>query len=171
MLKNTFIALAFVAVLGACADLAPKGPALSPELARSITVEEVEVEVLVVDVTSGREIPAAEVQRVLEASTDSLLLSFGARKSVMELRVTEVNILSVGQALFLGGQSVMSRDVALIDRETGNFIVQPITIDSRGGGWAPGGLIGVATMDDRDVELQQLANRFVAQARSAVFGA
>ena len=65
---------------------------------------------------------------------------------------------------------LMLLTVALLDARSGKEIVAPIDITSGGGGYKPGGLIGVMSMEDPETELKQLAQQFMTRARLALTG-
>jgi len=94
----------------------------------------------------------------------------GNRKVRAILSVNSVNIITAGQSIVVGGESVMTGTVALVDARTGQTILSPTRLSSGGGGWVAGGLIAVAIRDDAATELRQMSNEFVARARILTVG-
>ena len=169
MLRRAFIVVGLMAALAACAGPAPERAALSPDLAQTLSVQDVEVTMGFTGVTSGREVPAEVVKEAVEKQKAGLLVKRGPRQTKALLNVTNTHIITAGQSILIGGESIMSGTVSLMDAETGEVIVPPVEISSGGGGWTPGGIIGAATMDDRNVEVQQMAAILVQRARMALF--
>ncbi|MEM8793915.1 MAG: hypothetical protein AAGE80_20060 [Pseudomonadota bacterium] len=165
-----FIALPLVAALAACAS-GPPPAALSPEQAAEISIVETSVDLSSVGpTTSGREVGIDVVERAFDERQDFLLSGDGGRDARAELVVQNVNIITAGQSLFLGGESIMIGTVSLVDVADGAQIVAPVRIESGGGGYVLGGVIGALTLEDGDKEVQILTDRFLANAQAALVG-
>lgn len=48
--------------------------------------------------------------------------------------------------------------------------MEPVKVSSGGGGWVLGGLVGVLTMDETAVEVEQLSNEFAKRAATLIAG-
>ncbi|MDP0929265.1 hypothetical protein Q0601_18940 [Paracoccus onubensis] len=161
---------AVAATLAACAGPAPKKPVLSAQQAQQISVREAQIDVSAIGAaTSGRKVPASTVRDELRKASGVLLWSDGPRDAVAVVKIDSVNIIGVGQTVLIGGESTMRGSVSLVDAKTQDVIVPPQEISSGGGGYTPGGLIGAATLEDKNVETTQLATEFMRRARLAIY--
>ncbi len=171
-MKKTISVLAVCAfVLSACAGSAPTKAVLPAETIAQISIVDTSVDVSAIGAqTEGRAVPAARVEAALKAEAGQLRFAGGPSNTRAVVKIASVNVLSAGQAVLLGGESVMSGTVALVDARTGATIVAPQKISAGGGGYVLGGVIGAASLEDRDVEVAQMAKEFMRRARIALVG-
>lgn len=171
--RRSFIAIFAVALLGACAGPAPKQSAIDSVTRANLRITDVTVDVSGMGTkTQGRAVSSATVQRTVGESGRIMFVGHGkgSRNARAVLAVDNVNIITAGQSIMIGGESTMSGTVSLVDARTGERILPPTKVTSGGGGWAAGGLIAVATRDDANTEVRQLSQEFVARSRILVFG-
>ncbi len=163
--------MAVGAVLSGCAGTAPETAALTTEQAQNFTVQRTEIDVSAIpEGSDGRKVSNSAIKAALEADAKYVTWRAGKTQAIVSIKVTSVNILSAGQSFLVGGESMMRGTVALLDARSGKEIVAPIDITSGGGGYKPGGLIGVMSMEDPETELKQLAQQFMTRARLALTG-
>ncbi|KGJ05887.1 hypothetical protein SAMN04487972_13819 [Paracoccus halophilus] len=164
-------ALAVGAALAGCAGSAPDKAALTAEQTQLYTAQRADIDVsAVAEGSRGRKVSAEEIKAALESRSNLVKWRGGRTEAVVSIKVTSVNILSAGQSMMLGGESVMLGTVALLDARSGEPIVAPIEISSGGGGYYAGGIIGVMSLEDKNTELEQLAQQFMTRARLALTG-
>ena len=166
--------LGFAALaLAACAGPAPTESVVSEATRAQISISAVNVDVSAIGpTTKGRQVPAAAVEAELTNSANALLRGRGAGNvpALATLTLTEVNIITIGQSMLVGGESVMKGTLTLSNARTGDIIIPPTEITSGGGGWVAGGVIAAATRDDPATELRQMSQEFAARAKILVFG-
>ncbi|MCV2872097.1 hypothetical protein OEZ71_07290 [Defluviimonas sp. WL0050] len=174
-MKNvpTLVCIAAALWLSACAGPAPKAAAISAEAQRSINVTQVTVDVAPIGAASqGRVLSARQIEAAVQKAANDVLVGVGRgnRRSRLHIEIESVNILSAGQAFMIGGESVMEGRVTIRDIQSGAVLMPPTKVSSGGGGWVPGGLIAVATLDEPEVELRQLSQEFAARIWTLVEG-
>ncbi len=173
MLRRSFIVVCAMAALSACAGPPPKTAALDAASRDKLQITQVTVDVSKIGAkTQGRPVAAADVKSHVTQSANAMLRNHGSgpRQARAELTVDSANVITAGQSMLIGGESIMSGTVALVDVKTGAQIMPATEITSGGGGWAGGGLIAVATRDDATTEVRQMSQEFVSRARILVFG-
>ena len=161
------------ALLSACAASAPTtGALVASQIADlSVASDAAEIDISALGpVTGGREAPSRLVAEALDRNRGSLELLSDGRPATPIVTITGVNLITTAQTLLIGGESVMSGTVALVDQETGAVIVQPVEIESGAGGYVLGGVIGAATRDGDDEEIENMAREFMRRARIALYG-
>lgn len=169
--KALFV-LTMVGMLAACAGPGPGKSALSPQARSNIAIRSVTVDVSAIgQSTDGRQVGAATVKRVLEDKAASLVgLGIGSIPTRVEIKLESVNVITAGQIIMIGGESVMAGKVTLVDARDGSIIIPATRIDAGGGGWVLGGLIAAATKDDADKELQDMSTEFVSRTKKLILG-
>ncbi len=169
--RNALAVVAIGAALAGCAGSAPKQAALTSEQVQNFSVQQADIDVSGVAAGSkGRKVSAASIKAALERRSDLVKWRVGKTPAIVDIKVTDVDILSAGRAFMIGGESVMRGTVALRDARSGAAIVAPIEISSGGGGYTPGGIISVVSLEDENTELDQLAQQFMTRARLALTG-
>ncbi len=174
LLTRRIFLLCFAAFgLAACAGPAPTTSALDAASRDNIVIADVAVDVAKMGAqTQGRPVPSSSVKSLLEREAASQLRGQGKgnRKVRAVLAIDNVNIITAGQSILVGGESTMSGTVSLVDPRSGQTLLAPTKVTSGGGGWVAGGLIAAATRDDAATELRQMSNEFVARARILTVG-
>ncbi|MEM9263800.1 MAG: hypothetical protein AAGA22_09490 [Pseudomonadota bacterium] len=159
--------------LAACAGSAPSDSALDAASRANISISDVVVDVSKVGAkTKGRAVPASSVKGFLELESAAKLVGHGRGKTPVKavLNIESVSIITAGQSLIVGGESVMSGTVSLIDVKSGETVLAPQKLSAGGGGWTGGGLVAVATRDDAATEARQMSGEFVSRARILTLG-
>jgi len=160
-------------VVAACAGPAPKGSSLEPDVSKNIRIASVKVDTTTLEgETEGRPVSASTVQSILQSTANETLVGAGggARSADIEIALSSVKIISGGQAVMLGGESIMKGQFRLRDAVTGEVLIPATKIESGGGGWVLGGLIAAATLDDPRTELRDMSQEFSDRIMIAVFG-
>ncbi|QHQ33794.1 hypothetical protein [Algicella marina] len=171
MLRTVSVLVACAFVLGACAGAAPTKAVLPAETIAQISIVDTTVDVSTIGPqTAGRTVSAADVKAALEREAGVLRFEGGAAATRAQVEITSVNVLTAGQALLVGGESVMRGTVTLVDVATGRTLVTPQEISSGGGGYVLGGIIGAASLEDPKIEVAQMAKEFMRRARLALVG-
>lgn len=171
--RRIFLALIAAGSLAACAGPAPTESVLNVATRSNLQISQVTVDVSEMGARSkGRAVPAGAVKAMVSDAGNALLRGQGngPRKARAELVVEDVNIITAGQSMLIGGESTMSGRLKLVDAKTGQPILESSTITSGGGGWVGGGLVAVATRDDPTTEMRQMSIEFASRARVLVFG-
>lgn len=162
-----------VVLLAACAGPAPEGSSLEPDVRKDIRIARVTVDTSTIGTeTEGRAVSTDTVQKILLSTAEGILVGAGggARSVDVEIGLSSVKIISAGQAMVLGGESIMKGKFRLRDTETREILVPPTEIEAGGGGWVLGGLVAAATLDDPRTELRDLSQEFSDRVMIAVFG-
>ena len=166
-----FGAVAFL--VSACAGAGPTTSALDASVRSGIRISDVTVDVSAIGAQSqGRPVPAATVKSSVAQSTATYLKGqgTGTRNVRADVVITSVSLITAGQSMIIGGESIMRGTLSLVDAQTGDMVLPATQISAGGGGYAVGGIIAVATRDDVDTEMKQLAQQFAARAHVLVFG-
>ncbi|QFT91881.1 hypothetical protein FIU86_03440 [Roseovarius sp. THAF9] len=174
MLRRTVLFGVMAVGLAACAGPAPKESLLNEASRSNLRITEVVVDVSNMgEKTKGRAVSSESVKSLVTQSANVMLRGQGngPRAARAELSVDDVNIITAGQSMLIGGESTMTGSLSLVDPRTGDVLLPPAKVSSGGGGWAAGGIIAVATRDDASTELRQMSQEFVARSRILVFGA
>jgi hypothetical protein len=169
--KRTFL-LGFGMLLAACAGPGPSESVLDVTSRNAVVIQSVTVDSSALGATTdGQQVPISTVVRILEEEATRLVgQGSGATPTVVAINLESVNLISVAQSIFIGGESVMKGTVSLLNARTGEVIVPPQEIDSGGGGWVLGGIVGAATRDDPATELRQMAEEFVDRTQVLILG-
>ena len=171
-LRRRSALLGICLMLSACASSGPTGSVLSPESQGSVVIQSVSVDSGAMgETTDGQQVPTSSVVRLLEEEAQRLVgRGEGSTPTRLMIELESVNLISAAQSAMIGGESIMKGTVSLVDARNGRVIIPPQSIDSGGGGWVMGGLIGAATRDDPATELRQLSREFIDRAGVLVFG-
>ena len=168
------IGILFVVLLmAACAGPAPKGSSLDAAVSKNITIASVKVDASAIgEKTEGRAVSVETVQSILQSTADATLVGAGngPRSADIEIALSSVKIITSGQAIVLGGESIMKGQFRLRDAITGEVLIPATKIESGGGGWVLGGLVAAATLEDPRTELRELSQKFSDRVLVAVFG-
>ncbi|MEO0914544.1 MAG: hypothetical protein AAFY59_16435, partial [Pseudomonadota bacterium] len=153
-MKKTVSILAVCAfVLSACAGAAPTTAVLPAETIAQISIVDTTVDVSAMGPqSSGRAVSAADVKAAVEREAGILRYAGGPANARAFVAITSVNVLSAEQTLLVGGESVMEGTVTLVDAQ-GNQLLTPQKITAGGGGYVLGGVIGAASLEDKNVEV------------------
>jgi len=89
----------------------------------------------------------------------------GSTPAVLNVRVTNVVVVSGGQAVMVGGAHNMAASFGLSDQETGAPIVPPMSFQEDGG-YAPGGLLAVIVEASSDPAPVRLSNALAQNSRA-----
>lgn len=174
MNKLRYLTLVFTAaLLSACAASAPTTGALAPSEVSAISVanDAAEIDISALGATtSGREAPSSLVADALEKNKTALELLSPGKAAKPIIRITDVSLITTGQTILIGGESIMKGTVSLLNAETGAVIVEPVAIEAGAGGYVLGGLVGVATRDSDQAEIDKMAAEFMQRARIALYG-
>ena len=162
-----------LAGVAGCAGPAPTGSTLDAATQGNLSVSQVVVDVSNIGKSSaGRVVPAETVKAQLQASGNKWLRGQGKgpRNARAVLTVKSISLITAAQSLLVGGESVMTGTVHLVDSRSGAVIMPPRKLSSGGGGWVLGGVVAVATRDSAQEEVKQLSERFAGNARTLIFG-
>ena len=174
MNRRNFLALPLLGVLSACAGPAPQRAKLEKDLAQRVRITSVSVDTSALGKAtgSGRSVPARDVKAALERASKSRLVGLGggSNPATVILRLTSVDLITAAQSYVIGGESVMRGTVAVVETSNGRILMEPVKVSSGGGGWVLGGLVGVLTMDETAVEVEQLSNEFAKRAATLIAG-
>lgn len=173
MKRRTFLFGATALGLSACAGAPPKESALDAAMRSDVRITDVVIDVAKMgDKTTGRPVPASDVNAVMQQVADGQLkgLGTGRRAVRVKIDVTSVNVINATQSILVGGESVMRGTLTLVDTQSGEVVLPATVVTSGGGGWVSGGLIAVATREQASTELVQMSHEFVARSRTLVFG-
>ena len=171
--RRTFIALCAAGLLSACAGAPPTESVLDTATRSSLRIVEVDVDVSAMGPqTKGRIVPASNVKASVSEASNGLLRGKGKgpRAARAEIAISDVSIITAGQSIVIGGESLMQGTLRVVDARTGQQIVPPTEIVSGGGGWVAGGLIAAATRDDAYTEVRQMSLEFASRAQVLLFG-
>lgn len=173
LIVRFFWVILLAVAVSACSGAAPTGSALDPASRANIVISDVRVDTSKMGAnTAGRQVPTTTVQSMVQREADVQLRGQGPgpRQARAILAQESVNIITAGQSILVGGESVMRGTVALQDVNTGETILALKESSSGGGGWTGGGLVAVATRDDAGTELRQMSNEFAARSRILLLG-
>ncbi|QBF30102.1 hypothetical protein [Thalassococcus sp. S3] len=171
--KRAFLFGAAALVLAGCAGVSPTASVIDAPIRDTLRVTDASVDVSAMGpTTAGRQIATPSVKAALERDLNATLVGQGqgTRNVRAVVAMQSVNIITAGQSILIGGESVMKGTLSLVDARTGAVILEPTEITSGGGGWAAGGLVAVATREDSATELNQMSLEFARRARVLVFG-
>ena len=165
-----------VAALGlaACAGPAPTGSVLEETSRANLKIVGTDVSVDKIGLsTKGRPVPADRVAVLVTAFAQQGLVGqgAGAREVNAVIDLESVNVITAGQSILIGGESVMAGKLSLVDARTGDELMPPTDVRAGGGGWVRGGFVAVAARDEAETEVSQMAQRFVERSKTLVFGA
>ena len=90
----------------------------------------------------------------------------------MRVTVDQVNLVSPGQSLLLGGTSTIKGTVSISNVATGSDIL-PVTNVSglADGSYAPGGIIGALSTKSPENDYENTVASFASDVKSRLFGA
>lgn len=159
-------------VLSACAAPGPTASVLDASSQEAVQIRSVSVSGAGMGATtSGEQVPTASVVAILEEEAQRLVgRGDGQTPTRVVIELESVNLITAAQSMLLGGESVMKGTVSLVDARDGRVILPPRAVESGGGGWIMGGLLGAASRDDPATELKQLSQEFVTRASVLIFG-
>ncbi|MEL6119044.1 MAG: hypothetical protein AAFR49_05120 [Pseudomonadota bacterium] len=165
-----------VAALGlaGCAGPAPTGSVLEETSRANLKIVGTDVSVDKIGLsTKGRPVPADRVDQLVTAFAQQGLVGqgAGAREVNAVIDLESVNVITAGQSILIGGESVMAGKLSLVDARTGDELMPPTDVRAGGGGWVLGGFVAVAARDEAETEVSQMAQRFVERSKTLVFGA
>ncbi|MCV2867882.1 hypothetical protein OEW28_04515 [Defluviimonas sp. WL0002] len=161
-----------IIVLG-CAGPAPQGAAIDEAVQRSIKITQVSVDVSMIGPASkGRPLSTAQIETAVRKAANDVLIGAGQgdRSARVHIELEAVNIISAGQAFMLGGESVLQARVMIRDLRSGTVLLPPTQVSAGGGGWVPGGLIAVATLEEPEVELRELSQELASRIWTLIEG-
>lgn len=140
----------------------------------SLKVVGVSVDTSAIEGVTGREISVAPAQ--IGADVRSTLMaslgdSAGDRPVNVKLLIERVILVSPGQSMLVGGVSTITGTMWIVDEGTGAVLMKPTTVRGTAkGGWAPGGLIGVALTKSPQEDYRATVAGFAADVRKRLFG-
>ena len=168
MLRRTFILCAVLA-LAACA-----GPLLDETAARSMSVREVTVDASEVErmrFSRKADLPPERIARDVEGALEAELESIrGTRPVDVSVVVTDVGLVTRGQAVLLGGLNLMTGTMQVTDSATGQVIVPPTKVTGTADDVGLVGIVGALRIGSVEQEYQQLVAGFAAEVKRRVFG-
>ena len=143
--RRGFICTGGAILLAACSP-----QVIDPEVAQSIWVQDIAVDVSNFRGVTGRNITRSpsQVKADIEAALGRSVLGRGAPGGTpvrLSADIEAVRLASPGQAFLVGGVSVVSSKVSIMDIETGTLVESDVRLASGGQGYALGGAIGAAS--------------------------
>lgn len=172
MHRRSLLLLPLLGVVSACAGPAPRRAALEADLLQRIKITGVNVDVSSLSSIRGgrRPVTAQDVKAAVEKEAKPRLVGLGGgtQQATAVIRLTSVDLMTAAQAYLIGGESVVRGTVSVVDNGSGQTLMAPENVSSGGGGWVLGGVMGVLTMDDTDVEIQQLSAEFANRAATLI---
>ena len=171
--RRSFLALSGVAFLAACAT----EPLLNLSMANGYNVGSVSIDVSSVEgLKGGREIvrSPAQIKADMMASVGAAMAresNPAGRRVSVQINLTEVYLVSPGQAFLLGGISSAKGVLQVTDSVTGEIVVPATEIVGTVEGWAPGGLIALANSVTPEQDYNALVAGFATEVKTRLFGA
>ena len=166
-----------VAIYAAClmAACTPQS-LLAPEVASSIAVQNVTVDTTNFAGVSGRalSISNAQVRSDIERALVGRMQGRGAiggKPVSVNVAVDRVALVSPGQSLLLGGVSGVSASVSITELATGAVVLAPTAISASGQGYAPGGILGVASRGTPESDYARTIASFADNVATKILGA
>ena len=169
--RRRLFALSAAAVLAGCTP----EPLLLESPREQYAVRNVVVDTSAFTGVKGRvnEFSRDEVARDIRATLASTLRRSAKGRTEVDVlvRLTDVNLVSPGQALLIGGVSNIRGVLEIKEARTGRTILAPTNVyGSAKGTYAPGGIIGAVTTRSVDSDYRQTIAGFAADVERRLFG-
>ena len=166
--RRTLLSFIAVTALAACET----APLISPEAAQSVSVRNVVVDTSAIEGLSGGrdlEVAPAKINSDVTAAMRTFLNASPNGNSDVAVTVTQVKLLSPGEAFLLGGNSFI-KGIIKVQGSDGTEILAATEILGTSQQVRLGGIIGAATSPSPEKDYANTVTGFATSARDQLFG-